>query len=115
MSATVLEHPPVRGYLRRLNAACIPLPVAQARELRDQIAAHLDEALAPDADDDEVAAEPGRARGRRRGPGRTPAWPPAAEPAGAGALVGVDVDRPGGRPDRRRAHVYRRGRDRGAA
>ena len=60
MSTTVLEHPLVRDYLRRLNAACIPLPVAQARELRDQIVAHLDEALPPDAGDEEVAAELGR-------------------------------------------------------
>jgi hypothetical protein len=57
MSATVLEHPLVRDYLRRLDAACAALPAAQARELRDQIIAHLDEALPPDAAGDEVAAE----------------------------------------------------------
>lgn len=57
MSAAVLEHPLVRDYLRRLDAACAALPYAQARELRDQIIAHLDEALPPDAADDEVAAE----------------------------------------------------------
>ena len=57
MSATVLEHPLVRDYLRRLDAACAALPAAQARELRDQIIAHLDEALPPGATDDEVAAE----------------------------------------------------------
>ena len=57
MSATVLEHPLVRDYLRRLDAACAALSAAQARELRDQIIAHLDEALPPDAADDEVGAE----------------------------------------------------------
>jgi hypothetical protein len=57
MSATVLEHPLVRDYLRRLAAACAALPAGQARELREQIVAHLDEALPPDAGDAEVAAE----------------------------------------------------------
>lgn len=57
MSATVVEHPLVRDYLRRLDAACAALPAAQARELRDQIIAHLDEALPPDAADDDVSAE----------------------------------------------------------
>ncbi len=57
MSAAVLEHPLVRDYLRRLDAACAALPAAQARELRDQIIAHLDEALPADAADDEVGAE----------------------------------------------------------
>ena len=57
MSAAVLEHPLVRDYLRRLAAACAALPAGQARELREQIIAHLDEALPPGATDDEVAAE----------------------------------------------------------
>jgi len=57
MSATVLEHPLVREYLRRLAAACAALPAGQARELREQIIAHLDEALTPGAGDAEVAAE----------------------------------------------------------
>jgi hypothetical protein len=60
MSAAVVEHPLVRDYLRRLDAACAALPAAQARELHDQIIAHLDEALPPDAANDEVAAELGR-------------------------------------------------------
>jgi hypothetical protein len=45
MSETVLEHPLVRQYLRALDAACVTLPAERARELREQIAAHLDEAL----------------------------------------------------------------------
>jgi hypothetical protein len=57
MSAAVLEHPLVRDYLRRLAAACAALPAGQAGELREQIIAHLDEALPPGATDDEVAAE----------------------------------------------------------
>jgi len=57
MSGTVLEHPLVRDYLSNLDAACATLPAAQSRELREQITAHLDEALPPDAADEEVAAE----------------------------------------------------------
>ena len=57
MSDTVLEHPLVREYLRELDKASLTLPAAQARELREQIAAHLDEALPPGAATEEVAAE----------------------------------------------------------
>jgi Nitrate and nitrite sensing len=56
MSGTVLDHWLVRGYLRELDAVMRGLPAAQARELREQITAHLDDALGPDADDYEVAA-----------------------------------------------------------
>jgi len=57
MSDTVLEHPLVREYLRELRIACTAMPVEQATELREQIAAHLDEALPPAATDAEVRAE----------------------------------------------------------
>ena len=57
MSETVLRHPLVRNYLRALDAACTALPPGRARELRDQIAAHLDEALPAGATDSEVRAE----------------------------------------------------------
>lgn len=60
MSDTVLEHPLVREYLRKLNTACASLPLAQARELREQIAAHLDEALPPSATDQQVRDEIGK-------------------------------------------------------
>jgi hypothetical protein len=56
MSGTALEHPLVRGYLRDLDAALRGLPAAQALELREQITAHLDDSLGPDAGDQEVAA-----------------------------------------------------------
>jgi hypothetical protein len=73
---TVLEHPLVRDYLRRLNIACASLPLAQARELREQIATHLDEALPPGAATDEVRTELSRLGSPRSlaaavaGPGR---------------------------------------------
>ena len=60
MSDTVLEHPVVREYLRELDKASLTLPAAQARELREQIAAHLDEALPPGATSEQVRDEIGR-------------------------------------------------------
>jgi hypothetical protein len=78
MSDTVLEHFLIREYLRELSEACLTLPAAQARELREQITAHLAEALPPGATDAEVEAELDRL-GRPRwlaaeaaGPGRQP-------------------------------------------
>jgi hypothetical protein len=60
MSDTVLERPLVRWYLRELDKASLTLPAAQARELREQIAAHLDEALPPDATQEQVRDVIGR-------------------------------------------------------
>ncbi|MGD0243500.1 MAG: nitrate- and nitrite sensing domain-containing protein [Streptosporangiaceae bacterium] len=56
MSGTALDHRLVRDYLRELDAAMRGLPAAQARELREQITAHLDDALGPGAGDEEVTA-----------------------------------------------------------
>jgi hypothetical protein len=56
MSGTALEHPLVRDYLRELDRALAVLPPAQAGELREQITAHLDDALAPGSDDAQIAA-----------------------------------------------------------
>jgi hypothetical protein len=56
MSGTALDHPLVRDYLRELDRALFVLPFEQASELIEQIKAHLDDALAPDTDDQEVAA-----------------------------------------------------------
>jgi hypothetical protein len=78
MSDTVLDLPLVRYYLRELQEASLTLPARQARELREQIAAHLDEALPPGATDDEVLAELSRLGSARSlaaaaaGPGRRP-------------------------------------------
>jgi len=49
LKKTVLKNPQVREYLRMLDAATATLPVARSRELREQITAHLEEALPPDA------------------------------------------------------------------
>jgi hypothetical protein len=56
MSGTVLDHHLVRDYLAKLDAAMRDLPPAQARELKEQLRAHLDEALPPEPSDQEVAA-----------------------------------------------------------
>lgn len=56
MSDTVVDHPLVRNYLDRLGIAMRALPAAQYRELRDQLLAHLDDALPGDASDAQVAA-----------------------------------------------------------
>lgn len=56
MSGTALDHPLVRSYLRDLDLALAALPAAQARELTEQITAHLDDALRPGSGDQEVAA-----------------------------------------------------------
>jgi len=55
VSGTALDHRLVRDYLRELDAAMRGLPAAAARELREQIAAHLEDALGPEAGDQEVA------------------------------------------------------------
>jgi hypothetical protein len=60
MSDTVLERPLVRWYLHELDKVSLTLPAAQARELREQIAAHLEEALPPGATDEQVRDVIGR-------------------------------------------------------
>jgi hypothetical protein len=57
MNETVPEHPLVRDYLDALDAACAGLSTARARELHDQIAGHLEDALPPSCSDDEAKAE----------------------------------------------------------
>lgn len=56
MSGTALDHPLVRAYLMQLDAALRDLPPGQAGELREQITAHLADALPPDAADEQVTA-----------------------------------------------------------
>jgi hypothetical protein len=60
MSSSALDHPMVRDYLGELDTALAALPADQAAELREQITAHLDDALLPGADDQLVAAVLGR-------------------------------------------------------
>jgi hypothetical protein len=55
VSRTSLDHELVQGYMSQLDAALRGVPAAQARELREQITTHLDDALPPDADDEQVA------------------------------------------------------------
>ncbi|MGH3273002.1 MAG: HAAS signaling domain-containing protein [Streptosporangiaceae bacterium] len=54
MSGTALDHPLIRDYLRRLDAALAGSSAGQARELREQITDHLQDALPAGAGDQEV-------------------------------------------------------------
>jgi hypothetical protein len=56
MSGAALDHPAVRDYLWALRRSIADLPEARAAELEEQITAHLDDALPPDADDERVYA-----------------------------------------------------------
>lgn len=56
MNETALVHPLVAGYLREFDAAASILPVQRARELREQVVAHIDEAVGPEASGEEIAA-----------------------------------------------------------
>jgi len=55
MSGTALDNPLVREYLRELEAALARLPARQASELREQITAHITDALPRDASHEQVA------------------------------------------------------------
>jgi hypothetical protein len=54
MSGIALEHPLIRRYLRELDAAFAGSPAGTARELREQITAHLEDTLPAGASDQEV-------------------------------------------------------------
>jgi len=56
MSDTRLVHPLVAGYLILFDAEAAILPVHRARELREQVVAHIEDATGPAASDEEVAA-----------------------------------------------------------
>jgi hypothetical protein len=56
MSETALMHPLVAGYLILFDAEAAILPVPRARELREQVAAHIEDAVGADASDEEIAA-----------------------------------------------------------
>jgi hypothetical protein len=51
-----LDHPLVRDYLAGLDSALAGLTPERAAELREQVTAHLDDALSPGADDELVAS-----------------------------------------------------------
>jgi hypothetical protein len=91
MTDTALGHPLVRGYLVTLDESLRRLPAVQARELREQITTHLNEALPPGAGDSEVRAVLGQL-GRpadlvAEAVAATGAVSPAAALAGLGAAV----------------------------
>jgi hypothetical protein len=56
MSQTALTHPLVDNYLFLFDAAAAVLPVQRARELREQLVAHIQESVGPDASNEEIAA-----------------------------------------------------------
>jgi len=56
MSATALDNPLVREYLHEMAAAFARLPARQGDELREQITAHITDAVPPGASDEQVAA-----------------------------------------------------------
>jgi len=83
MGGTAVAHPLVAGYLRQFDAAASVLPVHRARELREQVVAHIEEAAGPDASDEEIAAV-------LRGLGSARVLVAEAVP---GRLEGLDPDR----------------------
>jgi hypothetical protein len=56
MTETTPAHPLVARYLSQFDADASVLPVHRARELREQLASHIDEAAAADASDEDIAA-----------------------------------------------------------
>ncbi|MDR2984008.1 MAG: hypothetical protein LBV34_04120, partial [Nocardiopsaceae bacterium] len=56
MSETAVAHRLVAGYLREFDTSAAVLPVPRARELREQVVAHIEEAVSPDASDEEISA-----------------------------------------------------------
>src|SRR5215469_3315975 len=60
VSRTSHGHELVRSYLSDLDTALRDVSAARARELKEQIAAHLEDALPPEASDEQVTAVLGR-------------------------------------------------------
>lgn len=105
MSAFALDNPLVREYVRELDAALARLPAGQASELRDQIIAHIADALPHDAPDEEVAA----VLARLGSPAELAAEATAAAPAETadGASLGGPREQPDARPARRTRNAWR--------
>jgi hypothetical protein len=126
---TTLHHPLVRDYLDQVDAALADVPHQQAIEIREQIAAHIEDALPDDADDpqviellqrigspEEIAAEArregapsgenrleGPIQGASRGSHRARGWPlivGAAVVCISAAALGVSLTRGSGTPSR---------------
>jgi len=55
MSETALGNRLVDAYLRVFDAEAAVLPVSRARELREQVVAHIEDAVGADASDEEIA------------------------------------------------------------
>jgi hypothetical protein len=103
MHGTAARHPLVLEYVRKLDAALRVLPPGRARELREQVTAHLDEALPSGVSDEAVAealrrlgpprdlaAEAIAVSGKRPWPARI-RWRSWAAIATAVALIGATV------------------------
>jgi hypothetical protein len=56
MSETAVGHPLADEYLSVFDAEAAVLPVNRARELREQVVAHIEDAVGPDASDEEIEA-----------------------------------------------------------
>ena len=111
MTSTTPGHPLVRAYLGELATALAALPPNRANELMDQITTHLEDALPPGAEEQEVAevlrrlgqpadlaAEAAGTGGPRRRGKRGPPWLPwpisllvAVLVIGAGYLIAVEI------------------------
>jgi len=105
MSGTALDNPLVREYLRTLDTAFARLPAWQASELREQITAHITDALPHEAADAQVAA----VLARLGSPAElaAEAAPGARTDANDGAGLGVWRDDAAARPPRRTRRPWR--------
>ena len=90
MSGTALDNPLVREYLREMETAFARLPARQGSELREQIIAHITDALTRDAADEQVTT----VLARLGSPAEV-----AAEAAAVTTTEATDGAGPGGRRD----------------
>jgi hypothetical protein len=87
VSRTSHDHDLVQSYLSELDAALRGAPAVEARELKEQITAHLEDALPADASDEQIAA----VLSRLGSPAElaADAGPPSVTPLAALGLAGV--------------------------
>jgi hypothetical protein len=105
MSGMALDNPLVREYLRELEAAFARLPAKQASELREQIIAHIADALPRDACDEQVATVLARLGSPADLAAETAAG--ATTDATAGAGLGGRRGDEASRPSRRAGRAWR--------